>query len=225
MNIKNLYQSNKERIKNLTLKDVYRFGKEHIVDATALALSTNPIFAFSENVMWGMTDEESFKARALMSLIGYLGLATIYSRARDFSRKHFSIDDKTKEGIQWIHDTSYAMAFNAFFAPAVYMATTEADLGQLIGATITAMAFAPITGYVGGYAMDGYRDLTGIQDSQRVNRKIRNLSPKLKLGVAALVTVGLIGVHAGIYKLTPDNEDVPIEIRENIETIVDQDYS
>ena len=53
-----------------------------------------------------------------------------------------------------------------------------------------------------------YRDLTGINESARVPKYVRNKSSSFKLGLATAITIASIALTAGIYKITPDKEKV-----------------
>lgn len=187
------------------LEKIYEFGKTHIVDSTGLLAVTNPIFATFENVFLGMSDEVSLNARLFATGITYAGMGSLFSRGRDLSRKLFNVKDTSKEGIQFVHDTGYAVALNAIVSPIMY-ATAGADSDEILKGTITAMAMSPLIGYVSGYAIDCFRDLTGIEKSERIPKKITNLTSKKKKGLAGLLVAGLVAANYGIYEATPDKQ-------------------
>lgn len=200
----------------MKLKNLYDITKTHVIDTTAILASTNPIYAFFENVVVGMSDEVAISARLFASLTAYLGGGSLASRGRDLSRKIFKINDRTKEKIQTTHDALYLAALNGTFAPIIYK-LSGANTSDTIEGTLFTMGLSLVTGPIMGYSLDAARDLTGIKKSERIPNKISNLSPRTKKGLAALLLTGLVGANAGIYKSTPDNPILDSERKPSIE--------
>ena len=190
--------------------------KYHVVDGTALLAASNPVYSAFEVGLAGMSDDVSIKARSFATLLTFLGMGTAFSRGRDVSRKLFHITDKTNEAIQYTHDTIYTAAFNLAVAPPIYLASGSRDLKEIAIGTGIAMAFSAVNGPLMGYAVDVFRDLTGLRKSERKSypKFIRKQKPTMKKTLAALLTAGSVAAMVGIYALTPNgnqDNDVPIQ--------------
>ncbi len=188
-------------------KQITKGLRNHIVDTTALLTASNPIYSTFETCVAGMSDGVSMNARLIASGISYLGMGFIFVKGRDVSRKAFKINDKTKETIQQTHDIIYTVGMNLIFAPPIYFASGEIDIKKIVIGTGTAMAFSAVTGGPMGYAVDAFRDLTGIKESERVPKLIRKQKPLIKKGLAALLVGTSIAAMAGIYSLTSDRNE------------------
>jgi len=184
---------------------VGRFLGQHIVDTTSSFASTLPLFVFMENVVLGMPDAVSMKARGTVLLLNYAFMGSVYSRGRDLSRRVFKVTQESLARTQAIHDTGYLMGFCAAMSPALYW-FSGASTKENIGATILALATAPFIGPISGYSIDAFRDLTGIEPSSRLPEKVRTLSSRTKALVAAGIIAVSLCLSGSIYYLTPDKE-------------------
>ena len=208
------------------MKNIRKIGRglaQHIVDTTALNAAANPIIGGLEVTAFGMSDEVSFNARIFASVVGYLGVASLISRGRDYSRSLFKITDKTSEKIQQVHDGAFIAAFNGFFCPIMYTYSGETDVKKIIYGTLGAMAVGSIFGGTFGYSIDTFRDLIGLKSCERESypELIKKRKSSVKKGIAGLLIGTSIGINAGIYALTPDNHN--IENLNNYEMKVDGD--
>lgn len=194
------------------IKKISNWFKYHIVDGTALLASSNPIYSAFEVGLAGMSNAISINARSFATGLTYLGMGTVFSKGRDFSRKAFHITDKTSEMIQSAHDIAYTAAFNLAVAPPIYLASGSRDLKEIAIGTGTAMAFSLVSGPLMGYAVDTFRDLTGLKKCERKTypKFIRKQKPLIKKTLAGLLTAGSIALMAGIYSLTP-NEEIDVQ--------------
>ena len=194
--------------------------KSHIVDSTAILASTNPLFAGLETMLLGMSDEVSLNARLLATGLTYGGFGFLISKGRDLYRKLMNVNENTKESTQKFHDALYMGLFQLGIAPAFYYVAGARDLNQIIGGTLTATAFGLSSGALVGYAIDSYRNLTGIKESPRIPETIKNKSSKFKLVLAAAITAASIVLNAGVYQLTPDKKQETPKVKNNIEKVV-----
>ncbi len=190
-------------IKDLGSKTL-EYTKKHIIDTTALLSSTNPFYGLFEKIAYGMSNETSINARVNIAEMSYLGLGLIFAKGRDLSRKLFHVNDKTKESIQTAHDGLYSSAFNAALGPVLYTLSGSQDWKEIAVATLGNMVLAFPTGIVAGYAIDAARDLTGIEESKRIPKSVRNINPNLKKTIAAVLVGASLGLMALIYSFTPD---------------------
>ena len=184
--------------------------KYHVVDSTALLAESTPIFAIFETRLAGMSDDISMNARLFAAGLTYLGgMGYAYAKGRDLSRKLFKIKDATKEKIQSFHDAVYSGAFNLVVAPAIYFASGVRDPKEIAIGTASAIALGLVNGAPMGYAVDLFRDLTGLKDCERPSypNMLKRQSSKTKKSLAALLTAGTIALTAGVYALTPSKQE------------------
>ena len=183
--------------------------KTYFVDSTAVNAVCNPIFAGLETMVVGMSDDLSLNARLLGTGLTYMGLGTLISKGRDAYRKLVKVNENTREGLQQLHDSIYMGLFLLGFEPLFYYASGARTIKEIVGGTVAGTLFGLASGGLIGYGMDTFRDLTGIKESARVPKYIRNKSFRFKLGLAATITAASIALTAGIYKITPDkNNDI-----------------
>lgn len=201
--------------------------KYHVVDSTALLAESTPIFAAFETGLAGMSDDISMNARLFATGLTYLGgMGYAYAKGRDLSRKLFKIKDTTKEKIQGFHDSVYLGAFNLAVAPAIYLASGARDPKEIAIGTASAIALGLVNGAPMGYAVDLFRDLTGLKECERPSypRLLKRQNSKTKKGLAALLTAGAIALTAGVYSLTPNKQEPQTAYQERpaIEQRVDE---
>lgn len=196
-------------ISKLNLKDNFTKLKsgfiENFIDSTAINVVGFPACAAWERGLAGMSYELSLNARLNGLYLGYLGVASIISKGREFSRKLFKINDETKESLQYIHDTAYLAAFNLGFCPILYYASGSRDLKEIAMGTLGNIAFAFAAGGPIGYSIDIFNYLTGVKSCERSSYPnfIKNQSPKTKKVLSGLAVAGATALTAGVYAITP----------------------
>jgi len=208
------------------LKDFY--GKKHWVDCTAINTFAVPICAAMETSakicdfmnkyipyvdVNPVSDNISLITRAYAVGLGYLGLASLLSKGRNASRKLFKIKKDSGEFLQWLHDTPYLIGFNAIVNPVLYYLSGSRDLKEVIGGTLALSFFSAFAGYPIGYTIDVFKDLTGLESCERrlYPNFIKNQSPKIKKGLAALLVTVAIAATVGVYALTPNKNHQTLE--------------
>ena len=197
--------------------------KYHLVDTTALLASANPLFSAMEVGIAGMSDEVSINSKITIAAISYLGMGFAFSRGRDLSRKFFKISDKTKEKVQIFHDIAYTATFNLVMSPIIY-SSMGADLEQSIIGGVSSAGISIVIGPLSGYSVDVARDLTGLKDCDRISypKAIKKQKPSLKKGLAGLLVAGSILTMAGIYSLTPNDQDYIIPLQNPSSQVINQ---
>ena len=102
-----------------------------------------------------------------------------------------------------MHDAAYLAAFNLVVAPLIYGASGAKNVKAIAIGTATAMGFGLVNGGLMGYAVDLFRDLTGLKECNRPSypRLLRKQNPRIKQGLAALLTAAAMAVTVGIYAL------------------------
>ena len=181
--------------------------KYHVVDSTSLMAVSTPIFAAFETQCADMSDENSLHARLLAVGLTYAGMGRLFSKGLDVSRKIFKINPETTEKMKHLHDAAYAAAYNLVICPPFYYAAGVRDPKQIAWGTAAGVGFALVVGGPMGYAVDAFRDLTGLKESERLPELVSRQNSKIKKGLAALLVGGVIALTAGIYSLTPNNQD------------------
>jgi len=187
----------------MEIKQIGKGLAYHLVDTTALNTAANPIMAGLEITAFGMSDEVSINARIFASVIGYLGVGSLLAKGRDLSRRIFGVTEKSKEKVQQFHDGTYLAGFNAVFAPIMYTYSGETDLKKIAIGTLGLMATGAVLGGPIGYAVDSFRDLTGLQNSERNSYPdlVRKQTPIVKKTIATALIAASIGVMSATYSI------------------------
>jgi len=207
------------------VRKVYEMARNHVVDSTALLVSTNPICSAMEVGIAGMSDDVSIDSRIAVAGLTYAGMGFAFAKGRDLSRRVFGIGGKTAEKIQTFHDAAYTAGFNLAIIPFIY-ASQGASVRESIVGGLSAAAMSTVIGPVMGYSIDAARDLTGLQECQRPSYKkigIKNGSRNFKKGLAGLLIAGSIAAMAGVYTLNPDEEIDPSKQIPVVEEILEEE--
>lgn len=175
--------------------------KRHLVDSTAMQAAITPPIAAMEVGLAGMANDVSLNARLIGTGLVYVGLGSLFAKGRDLSRKVFKVTKKSSEKIKQIHDMAYASAYCLVIAPPLYYVSGERDIKKIAVGTLMQITGGAAIGGLVGYSVDAFRDLIGIEDSERLPELIRNQDGRVKKGLAALAVAGAIGATAGIYTL------------------------
>jgi hypothetical protein len=165
--------------------------KQHFCDATATSSALNPVYAVIETTLMGFSPKVSFNAKLTGTAINYLGLASVYSRTRDRVKKYFNIEESTPGWKKSAFDSLYGFGFTMAVSSPIYMVSGlmcgEADIKKSIAASgISCLMNIPL-GVVNGYAIDCFRDLTGMKESNRIPRCIGKLPKAMKKGIASVL--------------------------------------
>ena len=168
----------------MNLSSIGNSLKEHLVDSTAILAIGTPISAAFETGLAGMSDDVSINARLIAVGLTYAGMGSVVSKGRDLYRKCFGITDRTKERVQQINDAIYLATLNSALGPAFYYASGSRDWKEIAIGTAAAAGLSLTLGGPMGYAIDYFRDLTGVKNSKRMLIGVRNLRPKIKKAIA-----------------------------------------
>lgn len=200
-------------------KGVLSFLKYYVVDTTALLTTSTPVYAAMETFVSGMSSDTSLEARIKVAGISYLGLAVLYTKARDLSKYIFKVNDLSSKKANIIHDSIYATVFNIAASIPIYL-SSGADLEQTVKGTIGAVALSLTTGAVNGFGVDAYRDFMGIKSSKRLPQKIQNMNSGLKKALAIGLIGASIGLTAIIYHAKDAQDNYKNNIKKNIDALV-----
>ena len=164
---------------------------------------STPIFTALEILIARLPNELSQKGRCLGIGLTYAGLGYLIGKGRDLSKKAFGITDETTENIQKIHDMLYMAVANMTTAPIAYYAVGARDPWELTKGGLSAGLFGLGFGWLMGYGIDVFRDLTGLKECKRRSypETIRKRGPRVKKGIMALTTVTSIALTLGVYEL------------------------
>jgi hypothetical protein len=175
--------------------------KYHVADTTSLQSMCTPIAAAFETFFAGMSNETSMNARLLGYVLAYGGLGKVYSKGLTLSRRLFKITPETKERVKQLHDAAYGAAYCTLISPPFYYAAGVRDLKQIALGTAASTVLGLGMGGPAGWALDVFRDFTGLKESERLPKCIKNQSKNVKKGLAVLLIAGTIGLTAGVYSL------------------------
>lgn len=198
--------------------------KYHLVDTTALIASSNPIFSVLEKTVCKMSNEISINARLFATGLSYAGLGYIAVKGRDISKKIFKINDETKEWIQHGHDSVYAMGLNLFISPTMYFAAGARDIQEIITGTALGISFGAVAGGPMGYAIDVFRDLSGLKECNRKSypKFIKKQNSKVKKSIMIGFMAASVGLMSLIYSLYP-NKKANLE-QPKTSTVIEQNF-
>ncbi|MEN7982285.1 MAG: hypothetical protein ABFQ65_02470 [Nanoarchaeota archaeon] len=193
--------------------------KLHLVDSTAVSTVLVPIASFIDTYFAGMTNEEAIKARFLVGLLTYGCFGTLISRSGEFYRKSkdcltskllklpeltfYSINEpeiKNKKDPFWI-DSARLAGGSIIASLPLYYAFGVSEMKMAIGTLITAIASPLVLG-----ATNLVRNVAGLETSYPISF-FRDLNPKAKKGLVALIGATAIVSTAGVYNL---NKEKPL---------------
>lgn len=174
---------------------------EHVADSVAVASVTNPVMAILETNVAGMSNNTSTNARVLGTALTFAGLGSLYSKGRDLSKKIFGINEKTSEKIKQFHDTVYGAAYLLTITPPFYYAAGSRDSKEIAMGTMMAAVTGIVGGGVAGYAVDAFRDLFGIKDSERVPELLERQKPFVKKITAVALAAISVGACTLVYSI------------------------
>lgn len=199
----------------MDLEKIVDKGKQHLIDSTALFVVSTPVAGFLENVLSGMSDEQSLKSRIIVGGLYLSGLGGALGYFRDKYRKLMKITEKTKEKYQQMHDMLYVGVATLIVNPMIYVSAGVEDFKQVATASGFAALLAGTVGGVMGYSIDLYRDLANYKKSERIPRRISKLGKHAKKILGAGIFATSMAITGLIYHLTPDerfeNEEHTLE--------------
>ncbi|MBI4894987.1 MAG: hypothetical protein HY831_00705 [Candidatus Aenigmarchaeota archaeon] len=182
---------------------------KHVIDTTGIMTEVNPVCAAVE-IVSGMSVQSSMEARIFSTYLNYLGLGYVFARGRDLSRYVFGVSPDSPEKSQTVHDALYTTAATLVLSPAIYAATQtmyghEIDMYQIGKTTIPMACIAFFNGVPIGYAVDTFRDLTGIEECKRPSYPpaLKRQVPKMKKVIVAGLIATSLGAMSFVYSLAP----------------------
>jgi hypothetical protein len=167
---------------------------------------------------YGMSTANSKHARWLALGITLAGMGKLFTKGLFKSRRLFNVRPETSSDRINRHDKLYALAYNAVITPLFYLGAGVRDAKQIVLGTLASMAIAYVIGGRICYAVDVYRDLSGIEGSPRLPQCVRELTPALKRAIAIGAIAASIASTSGIYSLaeqiTPETANPRPQIRQ-----------
>lgn len=192
--------------------------RNHLVDATAILAQSTPVYGLVETLT-GMPNDISLNSRFVAAGTFYAGMGKVWTKGRELSAKLFKIGKESSEKAIALHDAGYSLAFNSLFCPAMYLIAGSRDVKEIAFATGASALIGLVNGAPQGYAVDVFRDLTGIQKCDRTTYPefIRRQNSTVKKGILAGAVAASIGLMGLIYAATPDeglwkNKEEPVKV-------------
>lgn len=176
----------------------------YLVDSTSLLAASTPIFAALETNVAGFSNENSVNARLLGTGLTFAGMGKLFTGGLRRSRKLFKIkEETTRESLINLHDAAYAVAYNLVISPPFYLLAGVRDLKQIAIGTGLSMGFALVAGGPIGYAVDSFKDLTGLEECKRRGypELVRKQPPYIKRIIAAGLVAASIALTSGVYQI------------------------
>ncbi|MBI4152106.1 hypothetical protein HY495_00210 [Candidatus Woesearchaeota archaeon] len=192
----------------MALEKIISGAKQYVSDSTAVSAATTPVYALLETGIARMPHDLSLDARLWAVGLGYCGLGALIGLGRDYSQKKFGITEQTREAIRNFHDMAYSGAFVLATNPFFYLALgcrdpKEIIVGSVVGAAVGAAIGTPL-----GYALDWFRDLIGVEPSERMPKWMKQTGSKMKKAIAVGLVTASVGLTAMVYHFVPDKQDV-----------------
>ncbi len=195
----------------MSLESIANGTKQYLSDCTAVASIYTPAYALLEIGLAGMSHELSLDARLVGLSSIYLGLGSVISLGRDYSRKLFDITEDSSGKIRKIHDTVYLAGIALVSNPFFYLAVGARDLKEIVVGTVAGAFLSAAVGAPMGYAIDWFRDLLGIKKAQHMPSLMKRCSSRVKKTIAAGLVAASVGLTGLVYHVVPDKEPVVIK--------------
>jgi hypothetical protein len=138
----------------------------HIVDCAAVTSGLTVIYASIEVLLLKMQPVVSLKARALLVIMAFMGMGSLYARLRDVSLRVTGTMNSSSERVRLVHDLVYTWGFNLVLSPLVY-AVAGATHTQILLGTATTLLVSIITGPMNGAMIDRFRSWARLPNSGR----------------------------------------------------------
>ncbi|MEK6891075.1 MAG: hypothetical protein AABX03_02965 [Nanoarchaeota archaeon] len=187
---------------NTLLSKIQKFGKYYLVDSTSGLTESTPIFAAFETQIVGMSPEVSMNARLYTAGLTYLGTGYLFAKGRDSWRSMLNVNDESSNKVQGITDSLYGGLFTLAICPPLYMLSGSRDFKEIALASVVSAGLATFNGFFAGYAIDLGRDLTGVKESARIPKTIKNRSKTFKRTLALGLVAASLALTAGVYSLS-----------------------
>ncbi len=195
----------------MNLETITNNAKRYLSDCTAVAAVYTPAYALMEIGLAGMSHQQSLDARLVGLSSVYLGLGSVISLGRDYSRKAFDITKDSPGKTRKIHDTLYLATIALVSNPIFYLAIGARDVKEIVVGTVAGAVLSAAVGAPMGYAIDWFRDLLGVESAQHMPSLIKRCSSRVKKTIAAGLVAASVGLTGLVYHVIPDKEPVIIQ--------------
>jgi len=195
----------------MNLEKLINNGKQYLSDCTAVAAVYTPAYALMEVGLAGMSHQQSLDARLVGLSSIYLGLGSVISLGRDYSRKLFDITEDSPGKIRKIHDTLYLATIAIVSNPIFYLAIGARDVKEIVVGTVAGAVLSAVIGAPMGYVIDWFRDLLGVEPAQHMPSFMKRCSSRVKKTIAVGLVAASVGLTGAVYHLVPDKEPVIIQ--------------
>lgn len=192
----------------------------HLVDTTGNLATATPILAGLE-LLVGVPEDVSLKARYLGLITGYGGLQFITRKIRDYSRKKKGITTKSEENTQHSHDRLNAAILTIVSSPFSYLvaehfSNQDISVPEIAYVTLTRAGFAYFVGGIATYSEHAFRDLLCEEKKERISPAVYNLRKSERITLTALLLAASIALTSSFYYL--HQEKTETQINTNVST-------
>ena len=172
----------------MSLETLLARVEKQVIDATALVVASQPMYAFFELYVWPMPPTVSLGSRLWAIGATYAGVGFLVATCREWWKSRAGICSGKSERKKWIHDMAYKAVFNAATQPVTYVAvglfTGGVALQDVIGGTAATTLVAFASGGYECYVLDTFRELWGIKPPERLPMCVQEKSSAQKKGIA-----------------------------------------
>ncbi len=176
--------------------------RRHLSDATAANICLLPFSTLIETQFRGIQFFESAKARGTMVLASYMFLGSM-PKIRDLVGRKIGITDKSPEWIKGPFEAVFNFTSATSCNIASYALTGELDKNKIM-ASLAIGGVNLLLGWPFFYSVDVTRELTGVQETRRTPRFIKEKSPKYKRRLLMGAVATMIAGMSLYYQFAPD---------------------
>lgn len=193
----------------------------HFRDSTAIMATVNPVLMALETNFVGLSYTKSIGIRTLSTTASYLGLGSLYSQLREYSKRKFGIN-KASETAKNIHDFCYNIAYISILCPIFYRAMGETDPWKIALGTAVTLGMSVPMGIPVGYAIEIGKDVTGKEECEReyYPNLMKKRHPLIKKTIALGYVAACYASMWAYYNHVPDRHAEPSNqpVVERVET-------
>lgn len=191
----------------MNLERIITGTKKYFSDSTAVAAINTPAYALLEVGVAKMSHDYSFNARMWAAGLAYCGIGALIGLGRDYSQRKIGITEHTRGALPKLHDAVYSGATTLVVNPFFYYILGSRDFQEIAVGSLAGAAFSALIGAPLGYAIDWFRDLTGVKPAERIPTWMKRASSRTKKVIAAGLVVASVGLTALVYHVLPENRN------------------
>ncbi len=172
----------------MNLEGIISRVEKQMVDATALVVASQPVYAFFELYVGHVPPDTSFGSRLWAIGTTYAGVGLLVSMCREWWKSRARIAPGSSEKRKLIHDMGYKAVFNVLTQPITYVGvglfTEGMSVEKIVSGTVATTVVAFLSGGYECYVLDAFRELWGVNAPERLPMCVQNMTSAQKKGIA-----------------------------------------